>query len=213
MKTFSPKGRHFAGSLNYIFSISQHAYPTVSISGTQEKDDPITIISNPLTAAVFFSPLNDGIMNVDIDLGRYKVLPSHYELSTAKGGTPPLNFSLLGSNNKNEEWIPIDKHRYNPYLCPYEDGSSDTACKERKINLFPLDTVIGPFRYIRFVCNYNRWELGHDNQRNADLRIGGFEIYGNVYQTNAEIFKQRTCIRKKQHIAPMILFSSAFISK
>ena len=116
MRTFFPKKIPFRGSLNYIYSITNHNFPKVEISGTKTGDEAIDIIANPTSANIAYSSGSNKYTNVDIDLGEYKLLPSHYQLSTMIGGTPPLNFSLLGSNNLSEEWIPIGKYRYDRYL-------------------------------------------------------------------------------------------------
>lgn len=199
MKSFRPGNKKFKGVFNYIYSLTNHVYPTVEISGTQGQDEAIKVISNPFEAKIDYDAgKNDDFTSVDIDLGYYRVLPSHYQLSTMIGGTPPLNFSLFGSNNMSEGWIPIDPNRYDHYLCPYEMGSSKTQCSIRDIKLITPKNIIGPFRYIRFASYCTRWELGNSG-RSHNLRIGGIEVYGNLYKTSADIFRQRTCYRKVSH--------------
>jgi hypothetical protein len=177
MKVFVPGNKKFEGALNYIYAISKHSFPKIEISGVKELDDPITLVSNPLSSNVAYQQQGNELINIDIDIGSYKVFPSHYQLSTIIGGTPPLNFSLLGTNDPNEGWIPIDSYRYDPYLCPYTMGSSTTVCETRGIKLITPNHYVGPFRFFRYALHYNRWELGH-NEREYALRLGGIELYG-----------------------------------
>ena len=104
MIVFAPGNKRFTGTLNYVYRKSRKTFPKIEISGTKTNDEPISLISNPFDAVVAYSPGSNDFTNIDIDVGNYKIFPSHYQLSTIRTGTPPMNFSLLGSNNKSEEW-------------------------------------------------------------------------------------------------------------
>ena len=211
-KVFVPGNKQFKGAFNYVYQVSGSEYPKIEITGTKEIDDPIALITKPLESNVAYAEGTNTFTNVDIDLGKFKVLPSHYQLSTNVGGTPPLLFSLQGSNNKSESWIPIDSNRYDPYLCPYTMGSTVTQCATRGIKLITPNHIVGPFRYIRFVVHASRWELGYST-RSYSLRLSGIELYGNLYNNDADVFRMKSCVNKIKHIPFSYVFLVIITSK
>ena len=89
-------------------------------------------------------------------------------------------------------------------------GSNETGCKTRGVKLFALDHIIGPFRYIRFVEHASRMELAK-SENAFILRLGGLELYGNLYNKDADVFNLRTCKNKTENSLFSYVFFCLFL--
>ena len=71
-----------------------------------DKNPLIELVSKAGSAKVWSSSESES-NDLIIDLLGYKAIPSHYQLGTSIGGSPPTTFKFFGSND-NETWTKLD---------------------------------------------------------------------------------------------------------
>ena len=207
MKLFFDTNNQFHGVLHYIYAKTKKQAPILTCDANKDGDDDIiALISSPDDANVFYSPPNSSVdSNIFIDLGEeYKIFPSHYQLRTVVSGTPPSIFSLSASNDE-IHWSILDEPPENNNLCPQTDPT-DPQCHERATVTFPIQNTVGPFRYIRFTVSQTR-RLHTNNEPNAYIRLGGFEVYGRLEHSSFSLFEIKTCSTGNQFFTSTLLIS------
>ena len=196
MKYFSEDRGNYNGILNYLWK-QKNLLPDFYTNCDEYKGNITEVITKP----------NDSYVLLDIDektnessylifyIPNYKIIPVSYQFSTIVNTSPPMNWTLSGSNALNGGWITLHS-AFNASLCSRfenNENSDPHQCKNRVVNTFQLATekIIGPFPYFKFTLYSNRATTSSETF--FDLRIGGFEIFGALYEENEKIFQKITC--------------------
>ena len=195
MQIFSPSSKNYRGALHYEYfsTFPKHQYPEISSNANNDTEKGIAqlihLISSAGSTSVWTQTENE-TNDLIIDLVTHKLHPSHYELGTSNGGSPPIDFSFSGSNDKNEWFVIHSKTNYLD-LCPYLND--EPKCQSEEINVLKLDKQIGPFQYFKFSISKTRYLLYDPDHPTKDLRLSGFDIYGKLYRISENVFKYHSC--------------------
>ena len=193
MRLFTPSNVPYSGILHFIYfqSFYQKNSELLSNNGVLDGDkNPLIELVSKAGSAKVWSSSESESNDLIIDLLGYKAIPSHYQLGTSIGGSPPTIFKFFGSNDKSQ-WFEIDSIKDNLTLCPY-DGN-EPKCQEETVSNWPPKEQIGPFRYFKLSIFKTRYKIHHPDHNTRDIRLSGFDLYGTIYKLKENIFKMNTC--------------------
>ena len=189
MKTFDPKGQIYNGALQFIYHHSSvsNIYPKFATNGIKEEkynyDDLIHLITKAGEAKVFYGANGiDDFTYIHIDIGTYRMTATHFQVGGALTGSPPTIFQLAGSRD-NILWINLTDMIEKTDLCP---PTPSQKCNEVNQSTFQVSQVSN-IQYFKFIVYQMRYQLS-SSQASPDIRISGFELYGNLYSEANESY-------------------------
>ena len=172
MKYYNHINKEFQGVFNYLIN-HQNTIPEVTTNGDIISGTINDFLLNPHTGG---TAINVGTQKpncyVIIDLKYYKLIPNFYQIQTMINFSPPIKWSISGSNDI-DNFIEINSPPENNDICDLGPVDHREWCSNRKTTEYNIteNNQIGPFRYFKITVTKNR-ALDY-----YDIRIGGFELY------------------------------------
>ena len=193
MKYFPQKLESFNGIFHYLWS-KKNFLPHFSTNCDTAKGEIKDLIIDTENAYVQLDIDEDnneeGYSFLTFELkNQYKIIPFSYQFSTVFDTSPPVNWTFSGTNDLYNEWQILDSN-VNDSLCLRQTTGFPNRCQNRAVVTFTISDsfFIGPFKYFKFTLYSNRASTSL-----YDMRFGGFEIYGIVYEENEYVLYKKTC--------------------
>ena len=193
MKSFPYSLHYFKGIFNYLKRTDKEAV-TMTTDGKVLNGELTDFLFKPTESLTMIdsngnsSPAPHFIIN----FSKYKVYVINYQMQTIADTTPPVDWSITGSND-NKKWYLLDeKMNQDELICERQTNALNSIrCKKRDTTFYSMTNPIGPFRLLKFTCIRNRVNY-------TDIRIGGFEIYGSIIPLDGALIAKKTkCVNKK----------------
>ena len=175
-KEFWPKSDTFYGVFNYINNhYSEEEKPTAT--SPNHTIDLSETLYKPHSSTIAYFDRGRGDLYFDIDMKDFKIIPTHYDMETMVGTSPPVKWSIYGFNDENNAFLLDEREKMD--MCENRQDYPQQCGNRAKIQ-FSFMNQLGPFRYIRFISHLDRYNVYISNSEYSYFRLGGFELYGQI---------------------------------
>ena len=215
MKYFSENRPNFKGIFHYLFHTKNFipSFQTNCVEYSGHIDELITNTSKSyLLLNIDEKNKKEGYAYFIINLTNYKIITISYQFSTIINTSPPVNWSFSGTNDLNGEWTLLHSN-FSENLCRNStDSTYFYQCSNRNVVTYQIakEYVMGPFKYFKFSVYLNR-ATPVNGSSFYDIRVGGFEIFGALYEEDEFIFHEKTCFVPYTFYHNLLILMSPYI--